>query len=315
MNRNQTLDITRFIFSLFIIAIHTGLLKDFHITAYHVCTMGMMRIAVPFFFMTSGYYFYQKIVTHQNTNRYLKRLFIIFLVFEMIEIIIRIPILITALQDQTFGSYLWKMISVGLSGVYWYLISLMLSLMILRPFWRRKKVFLFLVIGLLLYVFAMTYDSYSVIFQGTQIQSLAIWHTMIWTWPQAGLCSSLLFLSLGAIFYQYHPQVKHLYILLILSVIMLGGEAYCLQSMNPRDGNCYLSLILATPLLWLYIQQDYFHLFHFDTKKLAQMSLFIYMVHPLVLYILRFFSFPHQSFLFLTTSLISLFMSYFLVKC
>lgn len=39
--------------------------------------------------------------------------------------------------------------------------------------------------------------------------------------------------------------------MLIVSFIMLFFESYFLQSMSPKDANCYISLIFCAPLLFI----------------------------------------------------------------
>lgn len=315
MERNQTIDLLKFIFSLCVIAIHVSLFKNINTALYHITTMGLMRIAVPFFFITSGYYYYQRINQNIDSRLYIVQLLKTFVIFEGIELLIYTIPMFSYIKEYGILLYLWRALSVGLGGAYWYITSLMISLMILTPLWKKKKLFPFLIIGFILYLCVFTNDSYSMIFENSIIQNIAMIHTRIWTWPQAGLCSSLFYLSIGALIDQYRPQLKLLNVIFIVSFIGLMIESFILQGHGAKDGNCYISLIFVTPLLFL-ITLEHSHL-PFDTKTLGQMSLYNYMVHPIVLSILRFlipYLNNNNELLLIIAMFITLFISYYIVK-
>lgn len=73
-------DLFKFIFSILIIGIHTNAM-GFNILG---------RLGVPFFFMISSYFFFKKYLTkntkdqYQQLKNYLKRLFFLFLSWQII---------------------------------------------------------------------------------------------------------------------------------------------------------------------------------------------------------------------------------------
>ena len=310
--RNQMIDLLRFILSIGIIMIHAQLFKTTSPLAYSLITMGLTRIAVPFFFVVSGYYFYQRVINHGNIKAYFMRLMKIFIIFEGIEIVTYTLPMLSMIQEYGLLAYFWKIISVGLGGVYWYIISLLLSLALLLPFWKKKKIMPMLMIGLLFYLVVMTNDSYGGLFTNTSLQSIAKIHTTLWTWPQAGLCSSLLYLSIGAWLYQKQPHIQHINIFLFFSIIALLLEAYFLQTHQAYDGNCYFSLMICVPLLFLWSFQ--YQELPFDTLSIGKMSLYIYMLHPIVLNCVHFLLPLGEMGLFFITVIISLCLSYMIVK-
>lgn len=315
MQRNQTIDFMKLIMSISIIAIHSQIFGHTSPILYYTITMGLLRIAVPLFFVISGYYYYQKLQKNQSTKQYLLHLFKIFLVFEGIELLLYTPFMIHQLQGINIIFYLWKAISVGLGGAYWYIISLLLSLLILTPLWKKTKIIPMLLIGFIIYLCVFTVDSYAGFFTDTNIQALANKHTYIWTWPQAGLCSSLFYLSLGAFIYKYQPKIKIHGIWVIISLLFLMIEAWYLQRNIALDANCYLSLFICIPTIFIYLLQHPY--LPFNTHKLGKMSLYIYMIHTIVLTILR-TVLPslgqNLELLFIVATFISLLISYFIVS-
>lgn len=285
---NKSINLMRWLMAIGVIIIHSELFKPINFTLYTLINNGLCRLAVPFFFITSGYFFYHKLANRQVTTNYFYKLLRILLIFTILEIIIYGPFYY---NGSNFLLLFWRTISVGLSGIYWYLISLIISLLLLRPFWKRKIILPCLIIGLIFYLIAATNDTYYSLFIDNPIQSLAITHTDLFTWPQAGLFSSLLYLSIGAFIYQYQLRFRHIRIIMPLSVILLLVEAYYLSYSNIAvDYNCYIMLILATPLLFIYLLSDPFKFISAQQSYyFKQASLYIYMIHPFCLNIIPLF--------------------------
>ncbi|MBO6046684.1 MAG: hypothetical protein J6P61_02920, partial [Erysipelotrichaceae bacterium] len=209
----------------------------------------------------------------RDTSSYLKKLLKIYLTFEAVELIIyTAPLLMGGI---TVPVLIRRFFTVGIGCIYWYLISLIITLLILRPLWKKGIIIPGIIIGLILYLFMMTNDSYSVLFTGTMIQKYAIMHTNFWTWPQAGLCSSILFVSIGALLKKH--DIDPPLILVILSVILLIIEALIMQAMKPYDGNGYLALMISAPLLFSFALH---HPLSTKYRYFGELSLYVYMIHP-----------------------------------
>ena len=72
---------------------------------------------------------------------------------------------------------------------------------------------------------------------------------------------------------------------IILFSVLLMAEAYLTQSSGAYDGNCYLSLIPLTALLFiLALVHDPIS---FDTSKLGAVSLYVYLIHPIAVSVMR----------------------------
>lgn len=59
--RNLSLDIMKVLLSVFVIANHAEFLKDFSVELNYYLTNSVLRISVPFFYISSGYFFYKSI--------------------------------------------------------------------------------------------------------------------------------------------------------------------------------------------------------------------------------------------------------------
>jgi len=291
MERNRTIDFFRFIFSIMVVAVHTDLFADISIPVFYVTTMGLMRAGVPFFFIVSGYFYRQGQINGKSRKPYLLKMTKYWLIFITLDLLIIGHFYYK--EYTSLAQFLWKYISCGISGSYWYFTSLIVSLLILSPIFRKGHAKICIPIGLVLYVVAMAHDSYSFLFESTAMQNALIYklsdlHTKIFFMPQAGLAESVLFLSLGAVIYENRAQIvekarKHknaLTLTLVALTLILCLEAYHCMSQKAYDGNCYLTLLFLPAALFVWalacdpIQAD--------TTRIGKMSLYIYLVHPIL---------------------------------
>lgn len=64
--RNNSIDIFRYLCAVMVIAIHTHPFSEVNEELGYLCTQVLPRIAVPFFFAIAGYFYIQKIEKNQN---------------------------------------------------------------------------------------------------------------------------------------------------------------------------------------------------------------------------------------------------------
>ena len=81
--------------------------------SYYTLTMGIFRLAVPFFFVVSGYFYYKKIREERSIKNNILKIIKVFFIVELIEILIYTPILVGQ-KDFSILLYLWKIFSTGL---------------------------------------------------------------------------------------------------------------------------------------------------------------------------------------------------------
>ena len=276
--RNHTIDVLKLIFSICIIGIHLNLFKDSSTPAYWIITQSLFRVGVPFYFITSGYYFASKLHDDTRSNAWLMRLLKIYLVFEAIDIGLNLAVG----NRLPIGIILLRVCTTGMNRIYWYLVSLLVTCALCRPLWKRGHTGILIGIGFLLYLLTMTYDSYSWLFAGTVFEQIGAWHTSIWSWPQAGFGESVLFLSLGIWLHQKRIQSAHAGMILLCSMVFLLMEGWLCQSQGAADANCYLSLIPVSICLFLWTL-DHPHICRIPHA--GDMSLYVYMIHTYFNYV------------------------------
>lgn len=91
----KCVDFLKFFFCLCIVVIHCDSLSEINPDVKYFITQGLLRLAVPFFFVTSGYFLGKKIKEHppkidEVFKKYVKRLLVPLVVFSLINIILEI---------------------------------------------------------------------------------------------------------------------------------------------------------------------------------------------------------------------------------
>ncbi len=116
------LDYLKFICSILVVIIHTTPLIDFGTKANNYSVNFLPRIAVPLFFMISGYFVFNKLDEPAKIRKYLFKILRMYLVFSLVYLPLDIQKLIsgeTAVSEYLKNFFLWR------SYVHlWYLIAL-----------------------------------------------------------------------------------------------------------------------------------------------------------------------------------------------
>lgn len=287
MKRNRTIDLLRFVLSLLIIPIHADLFIDISKPVFQCFSLGFVRVGVPFFFIASGFFFREGIDRPKKYFKYLK----LWLIFILLDLALTgwyyYPKFPNAL------AFFHKAVFAGISDAYWFIPTLIITQIILEPVFKKGNFYPAIAIGLIMYLFSMTHDSYSFLFEGTWIYSLSELHTEFFIFPQCGLVESVFFLSIGGLISKEKERIAYLLKgksrILVFSIflfsLLLMGEAYFTNNHGSYDGNCYLSLIVLPVLLfvWALVEDPV----TFPTRRLGEMSLYVYLVHPILVNIIR----------------------------
>ena len=271
--RNTLIDFFRLLFAFCIIGIHTDLFKDCNTPLFRIFTESLFRIGVPFYFITAGYFFADRLNDKARSDAYIFRLVKIYVIFEIIDIVLNFAVgfrypITTVIQ---------RFFTTGLNQIYWYMVSLIYTCFLCRKPWQKGYAKQLMLFGLALYLITMTFDSYSFLFAGTIMEKIGQLHRAVWAWPQGGLTESILFVSIGVYLKQNPPKIQHLNVWLILSLIMLVCEGWFCQAHGAADANCYFSLLLCSVFLFQFVLENPDHLY---IPHAGDLSLYIYMTHP-----------------------------------
>lgn len=147
-NRLVCVDLLRIVGAFLVITLHSDPLRPISMNASIVMTQGITRIAVPFFFVASGY-FLAKTIKKGRFKPWAARIFKLYIVWMLIYSPIWIYHL---LGENLLVLGIAKMLAIGHYHL-WYLIALLLAalFLFLLIVWKRERLIsAFIVLGFLL---------------------------------------------------------------------------------------------------------------------------------------------------------------------
>lgn len=279
------IDVLRLVFAITVVSIHTMAFQSINQDLWIATSMGIARLAVPFFFIVSGYFLYNRINSEKEPKSTLKHLLRLYALWVLIEIITLFPLVLSSLSAPP-QLIIGRLLLAGITGSLWYISSLIITIFIISPLLKRDKLFLLLIIGFVLYLFGATGDTYYRLFEKTMINPLINGYTSIFMLPQIGITESILFISLGAVVnkYKLNEKIKKAGLLSILSIILLLIEAFVLNKTGiAKDANMYLSSIIAAPLILIWAINSTQNISTKVSKACREYSLGIYCSHQIVM--------------------------------
>ena len=278
-------DILRLVFAIGVAAIHTMAFQSVNENLRIATSMGVCRIAVPFFFIVSGYFLYNRINSEKEPKATLKRLLILYFIWVFIELITLLPMVLSNLNIPII-ILIKRLLLMGVTGSLWYISSLIITIFIISPLLKRNKIIPLLIIGVILYLFGTTGDTYYGFFENTMVSSLNLAYVSVFMMPQVGITEAVLFVTLGVIVnkYKLNEKIKKAGLLSIISIILLLIETFVLNKTGiAKDANMYLSAIIAAPLIFIWALNYDKNISPKFTKACREYSLGIYCSHQIIM--------------------------------
>jgi len=243
MNTNSdkqfnSIDLAKFIASILVVMIH---IQPFPITTYYTIPNTILsgyvgKVAVPFFFISSGYLFYNK----QNVNtfriadckKYIQRLLVLYLVWT----ILYLPLTIKNMLPHNVSLakvvliYLRNFLFVGSYHHLWYLPALIFSILVTAIFFSKKvSPIIILLISFAFYLIGLLFHSYYGVLTHFSFIAPRIYNYInyfidnIIVTSRNGLFEGFFFVSIGLFFATTNIKIK-----LPVSISLLIVSATCL---------------------------------------------------------------------------------------
>ncbi len=305
------IDYFRFISSLLIIAIHTSPLASISATGDFALTRIIARVAVPFFLMTSGFFLISKYTYNSDKLRhFIKKTCLIYAGAIIIYIPINVyngyfkmdNILPNLIKDFLFDGtlyHLWYLPASAIGAtISWYLVKKL----------NYRKAF---IISILLYIVGLFGDSYyNIIQSGSVIDGFYSLIFQISDYTRNGIFFAPIFMILGGWIADNRPKniVKRSVCGLAVSFILMLIEAEVLHFFEiQRHDSMYIFLLPVMYYLFNFILQFRGRRLEF----LRTISLIIYIIHPLIIVVVRMVSkILHLQSIFVENSIVN-----YLVVC
>ncbi len=241
-------DILKFIMSVFVVATHTGLFSP-HLTP-------LVRLAVPVFFVLSGYFFFSRvnaIVIFKSKRDYLKKsvkhnlqLYAFwFVVLSPITFYVRdyfsggvLRGILSMLQDFLLGSTF---------QASWYIIALVIGIIILFFLSQKLGNTALIIVGILLYIPALVSSNYLFIPMASETaKEVYTAFTDFFLLPCRNFFAGIIYLALGKILAEKgecHHIKKDGFISLICFVLLIGEYLALYFGRVPiKDTDCFIML-------------------------------------------------------------------------
>lgn len=286
--KNYTgIDFFRLIAAILIITIHTSPLASFSATGDFILTRIVARVAVPFFFMTSGFFLISR---YSRDNDKLKKFVNKTACIYGIAILIYIPVNIyngyfnsdnlipNILKDLFFDGtiyHLWYLpASIFGAWIAWYLV---------KHFDYKRA----LIMSSILYLIGLFGDSYyGITEKNSGLNSFYQFVFQVSDYTRNGVFFAPLFFILGGFIADTHHKIsfRNSFLGCGISFALMLAEAMLLHYLDlQRHDSMYVFLLLCMYFL--------FHaILHFQGKRLVWMrtlSLCIYIIHPMMIIAVR----------------------------
>ena len=290
-NKNYTgIDYFRFIAALLIVAIHTSPLASFSETGDFILTRIIARVAVPFFLMTSGFFLISRYTYNtEKLGAFVKKTALIYGAAILIYIPINIyngyfkmdNLLPNIIKDIVFDGtlyHLWYLPASNIGAVIaWYLVKKL----------NYPKA---LIVASVLYLIGLFGDSYYGIAEKIScLNSLYDYIFQVTDHTRNGIFFAPIFFIIGGLIADNRPQItfgKSIWGFAV-SFALMFGEAFALHHFDlQRHDSMYVFLLPCMYFLFNVI-------LHFKGKRLVTLrttSLIIYIIHPMMIVVIRLFS-------------------------
>lgn len=293
-----SVDYFRIIAAVLVIMIHTRPLATYTEYGDFLLTGIIARLAVPFFFMAAGFFLFCKSdeagrLSWSVVNRYVSRIAFLYL----LSVIVYIPInvyagnfkelgLLGLLQDIVFDGTLYHL---------WYFPALIMGIYITVFLYRKLSFSLLLMISSFLYMIGLLGDSYFGLAQmSAPLHALYEQMFSLFDYTRNGLFFAPIFLALGASLALRSKALEAKKVNLSQQSQSAIGFAVCLGLMLtegmllehlgwPRHDSMYIFLVPAVYCLfqWLLALQGK------SNRHLRQISTWLYIIHPLMIVLVR----------------------------
>lgn len=284
----------RLIAAFLVITIHTSPLSSVNGTADFILTGVIARVAVPFFFMASGFFLLpehsgNKREDQERLIRFIKKVAVLYAAASLIYL----PVNIYAGYFKGKHLFLSILKDIAFNGTFyhlWYLPAAILGASITYLLLERLKTRQVFGITLMLYAIGLFGDSYYGITSNVPLlRSLYNGVFTISDYTRNGLFFAPIFFVLGGIIAKQrrHLGPKVCITGLIISSALMLTEGLILHSIRvQRHDSMYFMLL---PCMFFLFQCMLIWKGK-DNKSLRDISMYIYLVHPLMIVLVRGFA-------------------------
>lgn len=285
-HRNSAIDLAKFVASIMIVAIHTGLFSDVDETLYFAVVHIVCRVAVPFFAVCSGYFLSSRLEfgetlckSEHNKGIFLKqwkKLAALYAVWSVLYLFHSIPMWIEIgwFSPFAFIDYAIGAVTKGSHYHFWYLWGMIYTLPVFYLLLRLCKQKYWMPVIVVLWAFKVLGYSYTMFVPGQLAEVLG----------KLGTATCLLpLLLLGALISRQKERTLRYNIAgLVVSVISLTAEAFALKNFGQEAVSYIVFTLPVAYFLFCLILKEKTRGNGGICSRLGAVSMFVYCVHPML---------------------------------
>ena len=283
----NSIDIAKLVASLLVVAIHTGPVTGL---GYTLLIDWLARMAVPFFFVVSAFFFFGKGVGTRKLLHYERRMALLYIFWLVVEL----PMVVERSFTQHPGDIGWDMAifmrNLVLNSTFrgsWFIMALMIGVAAVFYLSRYLRTWVILLLGLVVYIPITTCTNYYYYFP-QQVQQAIDWHLQVFGWLHNSFLPAFIFIALGKLIANHQREImawRKLEVNLAL-VACLAASAIEVLSHDHYFSDLYF-LLVPTSAVWLVWILHHESTWHLDYKLLRNLSTIIYFSHFIFDYLLR----------------------------
>ena len=294
MHKYHSLDYLKFAASFLVTAIHINPLGY----KYDYLLYPWVRVAVPLFFLTSSFLFFEKTEScsdESERRRILSKYITRNLKLYAFWFIVLLPVTLRMRKYFSKGFVIGikkMLLSFFLSSTFkgsWYIMASIWACVIVYCFRGKIGTRLLLLISAVLYIFCCLFSIYKIPAMETEV--LKTIRGFYPKYPATSFPAAMIWFVLGKILAvhkgKWNTFAVHPEIFLIPGLILLGieGQLVCTNKWLTSRNDCYFSLLLACPLIFMTFCK-------WEPKRnlisrWRSFTVVLYCVHPSLVYIVK----------------------------
>lgn len=235
------IDILKLFFSICVIAIHTNLCNLLPSPLNSIVLKCILRLAVPFFFMVTGFFLKQKIEKENNLKmtitNYCKHLLFPYVIFELLSVVLNVIVeLVNGYSILYVVADVIRHVLFYPWGALWFIWAAIISALILYFFIRKDKLNIAILVGLFFYALLLLFNNYYFISIKIGIDGIYQVLSKIIVSPRNAFTVGLPLMSIGMKCYDCLKKTK-INIKYILLLILLYIAYICEVVIVEKIGN------------------------------------------------------------------------------
>ncbi|WP_285842978.1 acyltransferase family protein [Metabacillus litoralis] len=325
---NNSIDVMKFICAILVVIIHAPPLLSYNETANFIIVDIIARIAVPFFFVCAGYFFFNKIpikngrMERSNNfkplTKYTGHLIRIYIFWTIFYLLWWVPLWYKG-GNLTIANLKGYILSIFISGSYfhlWYVVALVYGIIFTFLLLKYLKVKLIIVIAVVFYLIGTFQYSYNWVVKENYFFDW--FHNIYGLFGSIslGIFRAFPYLIMGLVFAKYRVKITIPIssILSVLSLVMVGVEVWLLKTSGHSSRFSYVLLTGVTTFFIFNTVSQIKLKYNSVYPNLRRMSSIIYFVHPILINVISviytyIFNYKDSAILFITVSVFTILFS------